>query len=171
MGGRARRDAALMRAPVGGFRIVEDPATGPEITGLIAYHLAQMHGNSPPESVHALGLAALRADDVTLWTLWEGDALLGCGALKRLSATHGEIKAMRTDPVHLRRGVATALLAHIVTEARHRGYANLSLETGSGPAFEAAHILYRRFGFAACGPFAGYTDDPFSRFMTLALAV
>lgn len=159
-----------MIADAAPFDIRLDDATGPEIAALIALHLAGMHGSSPPESVHALGLEALRAPDVTLWTLWEGDALLGCGALKQIAARHGEIKSMRTAPSQLGRGVGAALLSHIIAAAEKRGYERLSLETGSGAAFEPAHRLYLRFGFAFCGPFGGYVDDPFSRFMTRSLA-
>jgi putative acetyltransferase len=150
------------------FRIVRDDLTGPEIRALIAFHLGGMVSNSPPESVHAMGIDRLRAPDVTLWSLWDGDDLLGCGALKQIDATHGEIKSMRTAPHALRRGVGAALLEHIIAEAQARGYQRLSLETGSGEAFEAAHQLYARYGFGYCGPFADYRDDPFSRFMTLA---
>jgi putative acetyltransferase len=151
------------------LRIVQDDLTGPEIAALLREHLAGMHTHSPPESVHALDLAALRSPDITFWTAWEGTALAGCGALKQLDPRHGEIKSMRTASSHLRRGVASMLLAHVIRVARERDYTRLSLETGSGPAFDAAHALYTRFGFRYCGPFADYRDDPFSRFMTLAL--
>ena len=136
---------------------------------LLAEHLAGMAEQSPPESIHALNLDGLRAPDITFWTAWDGDDLCGFGALKELSPAHGEIKSMRTALAHLRKGVAAALLAHIIEEARRRKYERLSLETGSGPGFDAAHALYRRFGFENCGPFASYRDDPFSRFMTLVL--
>jgi putative acetyltransferase len=105
-----------------------------------------------------------------LWTAWDGAALLGCGALKALGDGEGEIKSMRTAPAHLRKGVAATLLEHILSVARARSYRRLSLETGTGPAFEPAYAFYRRFGFADCGAFADYrADDPFSRFMSLAL--
>lgn len=152
-----------------GFRIVQDDATGPEIRALIALHLDAMFATSPPESVHAMGIYRLRAPDVTLWSLWEGDDLLGCGALKQIDAAHGEIKSMRTAPQALRRGVGTALLTHIIAQARARGYQRLSLETGTGSTFEAAHRLYVRHGFDDCGPFADYRQDPFSRYMTRAI--
>ncbi len=129
-----------------------------------------MGGNSPPESVHALGVEALRAPDVTMWSVWEGPVLLGCGALKQLDPRHGEIKSMRTDPAHVRRGVAAALLERIIDVARARGYARISLETGSGSAFAASHALYRRFGFVECGPFGDYADTEFNRVMTLPIA-
>lgn len=142
----------------------------PAVIGLLRLHLADMAERSPPESVHALDLDALRAAEVSFWTAWKGDALLGCGALKALGDSEGEIKSMRTAPAHLRKGVASALLGHIVATARARGYDRLNLETGSGTAFEAAHAFYGRFGFVACGPFGDYpADDPFSRFMSLAL--
>ena len=136
---------------------------------LLEEHLANMRRLSPPESVHALPIEALRQPDVTFWTAWSGDELLGCGALKELDPAHGEIKSMRTAAAHRRQGVARGMLAHIVAEGRRRGYGRLSLETGSDAPFEPAQRLYAGFGFAPCAPFAGYTEDPNSVFMTLAL--
>jgi putative acetyltransferase len=142
----------------------------PQVIGLLQLHAAGMLATSPPESCHFLDLSALKTPDVTFWSAWEGAALLGIGALKQLDPGHGEIKSMRTAPEHLGKRVGTRILERILATARARGYARLSLETGSGEAFDAAHALYRRFGFADCGAFADYpADDPFSRFMTLAL--
>lgn len=146
-----------------------DDLKGPEIARLLEEHLRSLRALSPPESVHALDLEKLRRPEITFWTVWEGGALLGCGALKALDARHGELKSMRTAAAHLRRGVASALLRHIIEEARRRGYRRLSLETGSPDAFEPARRLYERFGFAVCGPFADYVDDPNSVFMTREL--
>jgi putative acetyltransferase len=156
-------------ADAGEFRIIEDDLSSAPVQALIALHLSGMHAYSPACSVHALDVDRLRAPGVTFWTLWEGDALLGCGALKELSVGEGEIKSMRTDPAALGRGVGTAILRHIIAEAKARGYARLNLETGTGPAFEPAHRLYLRHGFTDCPPFADYRNDPFSRFMTLIL--
>jgi len=145
---------------------LDDPA----VVGLLRLHLAEMAERSPPESVHALDLTGLAAPEIGFWTAWQGAALLGCGALKALGGGEGEIKSMRTAPDHLRKGVASALLEHIVSEARARGYRLLYLETGSGPAFEDAHAFYRRFGFSDCPAFGDYPKgDPFSRFMSLEL--
>jgi putative acetyltransferase len=142
----------------------------PAVIGLLRLHLESMAALSPPGSVHALDLAGLRAPEVGFRTAWDGDDLLGCGALKALGGGEGEIKSMRTAPRHVRKGVAAALLGHLVQTARSRGYSRLYLETGSGPAFAAAHAFYARFGFAPCETFADYPpDDPFSRFMSLAL--
>jgi putative acetyltransferase len=147
-----------------------DDLQGPEIAQLLQEHLQQMHLHSPPESVHALDLEALHRPEITFWTVWKDDELLGCGALKALDAAHAEIKSMRTVARHVRKGVATRLMRHILQEARRRGYRRLSLETGSGEAFAAAHALYERFGFVESSPFADYTDDPFSMFMTMELS-
>lgn len=144
--------------------------THPAVIALLDEHLQHMRSTSPPESVHALDHDELRAPEVTFWTAWDGDELLGCGALKALDATHGEIKSMRTARKHLRKGVAAEILEHIITVARERGYERLSLETGSGGPFEAALRFYERHGFEYCEPFADYTLDPFSRFMSLRLA-
>lgn len=146
-----------------------DDLRGPEIRALLEEHLANMRRISPPESVHALDLEALRRPGITFWTVWDGGRLLGCGALKQLDARHGEVKSMRTAEPARRRGVARAVLAHIVEEGRRRGYARLSLETGSQPFFAPAHRLYESFGFARCGPFDGYAEDPNSVFMAMEL--
>lgn len=146
-----------------------DDLQGPEVRRLLAEHLHSMTLHSPPESIHALDLTGLLAPDVTFWSAWDGADLLGCGALKELDPYHGEIKSMRTASRHLRKGVARAMLAHILAEARRRGYVRLSLETGTAAAFEPAHRLYASAGFIHCAPFAGYVEDPYSVFMTREL--
>ncbi len=148
------------------MRITPDHLTGPEIRALLEVHFAGMLANSPPGSCHFLDFDGLNAPDVTFWSIWEDDSLMGCGALKRLDPLHGEIKSMRTHADHLRKGVGAAMLRHIIDEAKARGIKRLSLETGSGDAFDAAHALYLRFGFEYCPPFGAYTVDTFSRFMT-----
>jgi putative acetyltransferase len=151
------------------WRIVRDDLTHPDVVALLGLHLRAAHENSPPGSVFALDLSGLRDPSVTLWTLWEEDTLFGMGALKTLDAGHGEIKSMRTAPGQLRRGVAAAMLDHLIAQGRTRGYARLSLETGSNEPFAAARALYERAGFVECEPFADYTDRDFSRYYTLAL--
>ncbi len=151
------------------FQIRPDDLSGDAIRALIGEHLASMAALSPPESVHALDLSGLTAPGVTLWSAWDGDALVGCGALKQLDTAHGELKSMRTVGAHRRRGVASAVLEHLIAEARARGYRRLSLETGSQPGFEPARRFYARHGFEVCGPFADYGPDPNSAFMTRAL--
>ena len=150
-------------------RIVDirvDDLTDPKVAGLLAEHLENMAQLSPPESVHALAIEGLRRPGITFWTAWNGTELLGCGALKELDPQHGEIKSMRTASAHRREGVATALLKHILEEAKKRDYKVVSLETGSMAAFAPAHNLYAKFGFGRCGPFADYLEDPNSVFMT-----
>ena len=151
------------------MHIKVDDLSGAEIIALLNEHLAHMRSLGPPESTHALPVEALRGPGVTFWSAWEDGELLGCGALKELDPQHGEIKAMRTASRHLRKGVARAMLDHIVAEAKRRGYRRLSLETGSRPPFEPARQLYRRCGFDYCGLFADYWDDPNSVFMTREL--
>lgn len=146
-----------------------DDLTGSEIYELLQEHLRSMYLHSPPESVHALDIEALRRPEITFWSVWEGDELLGCGALKELDPQHAEIKSMRTSAQHLRKGVAKYLLNYILEEARRRGFRRLSLETGSMKAFEPARNLYANFGFKYCEPFADYIEDPYSVFMTREL--
>ncbi len=128
-----------------------------------------MHEISPPESIHALDLAGLRAPEITFWSAWNGNELLGCGALKALNAKTGEVKSMRTVKAHRDKGVGSKILEHILKEAKARGYTSLNLETGSQPEFAPARGLYERYGFDYWGPFADYTDDPNSVFMMKTL--
>lgn len=146
--------------------IRSDDLSHPAVHALLREHLAGMQANSPPGAVFALDLAALRVPAITFWTAWDGDELLGCGALKTLDANHGEIKSMRTASAHLRRGVAQALLDTVIQHASASGLHRLSLETGSAPAFQPAIVLYERNGFARSGPFGDYGDNGFSIFMT-----
>lgn len=146
-----------------------DDLSRPQVQALLQEHLDNMHELSPPEHVFALDLARLRVPEITFWTVWQDDELLGCGALKELSPTHGEVKSMRTPAAARRRGAGRAILLHIIDVARQRGYTTLSLETGSDPAFAPAHNLYRSHGFTLSGPFGSYRADPHSTFMELRL--
>lgn len=152
------------------MRIEIDDLSRPAVHALLQEHLDNMYQLSPPESVHALDLAKLRSADITFWTVWADDGLLGCGALKQLDRTHGEVKSMRTPASLRRRGAGRAVLAHIIAEATARGYERLSLETGPVSGFEVAHRLYASYGFEYCGPFGPYREDPHSVFMSLRLA-
>lgn len=149
--------------------IKPDDLRGAEIALLLQEHLSSMQALSPPESVHALDIEALRQPDITFWSAWEGAALCGCGALKQLGDQHGEVKSMRTAAGQRRAGVASKILLQIIEEARQRGYRRLSLETGSMKAFEPAHALYASFGFELCAPFGDYAEDPNSVFMSREL--
>ncbi len=146
-----------------------DDLSGREIGELLAEHLRCMAVISPPESRHALNLDGLRKPDITFWSVWQDRDVVGCGALKELDAGHGEIKSMRTAAGHLRTGVGSFVLQHIISEAKRRGYRRLSLETGSMSYFRPAHALYQKFGFKRCAPFANYREDPNSAFMTREL--
>lgn len=145
--------------------IREDNLTGKVITRFLREHLDNMHDITPPGGVHAMDVEALRAPEVTFWSAWEGEVLLGCGALKELDPRRGEIKSMRTVVTHRGKGVASALLEHMTAEAVRRGYRELYLETGAQPEFAPARALYERHGFTYRGPFGDYTDDPNSVFM------
>ena len=139
------------------------------VVTLLSDHLADMRSITPPESVHALDPKAFPSADLTLWSAWEGEELLGCGALKELSPELGEIKAFRTVEAQRGKGVASRLLEHLLRVAADRGFSRLSLETGSGPEFAPARRLYARYGFEPCPPFGDYEEDPNSAFMSKAL--
>src|ERR1041384_2395087 len=147
------------------MKIRVDDLSGPEIAEFLREHLRSLAEVSPPESRHALNLDELRKPGLTFWSVWEGGEVVGCGALKELDPQHGEIKSMRTAAAHLRKGVGSAVLKHIILEAKRRGDRRLSLETGSMPYFAPAHALYRKFEFEQCAPFGDYLQDPNSLFM------
>jgi putative acetyltransferase len=128
-----------------------------------------MRSITPLESKHALDLDGLRRPEITFWSVVDGDALVGCGAIKRLDAGHAEVKSMRTAPTRKRSGIASLVLAHIITEAGRMGFTRLSLETGAAEFFLPARRLYEKFGCDYCQPFADYRPDPLSVFMTRAL--
>lgn len=151
------------------YRIIEDDLTGPEIADLLHLHLDEMHSWSPPESVHAMGIERLRAADVTFYSAWADGRLAACGAIKQLSADHGELKSMRAHPDFRRAGAGRAILEHLLAVAARRGYCRVSLETGRPEQFLPARRLYEANGFAECPPFGDYTQDPFSICMTRTL--
>lgn len=152
-----------------GMRIVRDDLIHPAVLALLDLHVRQAHANSPADGVFALDVAGLKDPALTLWSAWEGEALLAIGALKQLDATHGEVKSMRTAPAQLRRGAARAMLTHLIGAARARGYRRLSLETGANDAFAPARALYEAAGFVPCETFGDYQLTGFNRCYTLAL--
>jgi len=150
--------------------IRQDDLAGDLTRALLRLHLAGMQASSPgPEHVFALDVSALQAREVTVWTAWIGERIAAIGALKDLGGLTGEVKSMRTHPEFLRRGIGAAMLEHIIGEARARGMRRLSLETGSGPAFEPALALYRKRGFVAGEPFGDYVQSAFNQFLHLTL--
>lgn len=151
------------------MEIVVDDLSGPQIAEFLREHLAEMRSLTPPESTHALDLDGLRGPDVTFWSVMDGDAVVGCGAIKRLDAEHAELKSMRTAATRKRSGIASKLLEHILVEAKRMGFTRLSLETGSADFFLPARKLYERFGFDYCEPFGDYGPEPNSVFMTRSL--
>jgi putative acetyltransferase len=151
------------------MRIVEGGLCDPRVVDLLHTHLTSARAETAPGSAHALDLTGLQSPDISFWTIWDDETLLGVGALKRLSADHGEIKSMYTAQSTRGRGVGSAMLRHIIATARVRGMSRLSLETGSWEYFRPAQALYRSHGFVECPPFADYVLDPNSVFMALDL--
>lgn len=136
------------------YTIIPDDLSGEAILALLQFHLDEMHQFSPPGSVHAMPAERLRQPDVTFFSAWDGKTLAGCGAIRHLDETHGELKSMRVAPQYRRKGAGRALLEHMLAEARARGYRRVSLETGRPAPFLPAHTLYRAHGFVECPPFA-----------------
>ena len=148
------------------LRIVKTGLDDPRVLDLLRVHFEACHAVTPPESAHVFDVSRLKDADVHFWSAWEGDTLMGVGALKCLDLEHGEVKSMHTSKEARRRGVGSAIVQHILTEAKQLGLKRLSLETGSFGFFEPARALYARHGFVLCEPFGDYQHDPYSSFMT-----
>ncbi|WP_343815360.1 GNAT family N-acetyltransferase [Colwellia asteriadis] len=148
-----------MNIKIGGLR-------DEQVISLLEEHHEDMLSHSPPESVHALDISALEQPNVTFWSLWIGQDLVGIAALKELDKYHGEIKSMRTSTHFLRKGIARKMLEHLILQASARSYKKLSLETGTMDAFLPAQKLYQQCGFQVCKPFGSYQEDPYSMFMS-----
>jgi putative acetyltransferase len=140
--------------------------TNANVVQLLQQHSDDMYATSPADSVHTLDIQALSQPDIRFWTLWDGDHLAGCGAIKRLDKYHGEIKSMRTTNAYRQQGIGTQILHHLIADAAQLGITRVSLETGSMTFFTPARRLYQKFGFQLCQPFAHYNADPNSVFMT-----
>ena len=151
------------------MKIIPGDFCDPRVIDLLRIHLATARAESPRCSAHALDLDGLNGPDISFWAGWDGERPMGVGALRRLTPDHGEVKSMHTPEAVRGKGAASAMLRHIIATAQARGYARLSLETGSMAYFEPARALYRRHGFKECEPFADYRPDPNSTFMTLDL--
>ena len=151
------------------MRIELDDLCRPQVLALLEEHLRNMYELSPPDKVFAFDASKLMASEITFWTVWEDQTLLGCAALKELSTSAGEIKSMRTPKAMRRRGAGRALLAHILAVSRERNYSEVFLETGRHADFGAAQSLYRSAGFVPCGPFGSYRENANSVFMSMRL--
>ena len=151
------------------MRIELDDLCRPQVLALLEEHLRNMYELSPPDKVFAFDASKLMAPEITFWTIWEDQTLLGCAALKELSTSAGEIKSMRTPKAMRRRGAGRALLAHILAVSRERNYSEVFLETGRHADFGAAQNLYRSAGFVPCGHFGSYRENSNSVFMSMRL--
>ncbi|MEH8018008.1 GNAT family N-acetyltransferase [Rheinheimera muenzenbergensis] len=151
------------------MQIKLDDLSGGEVITLLQEHLADMYATSPPESVHALDIEALKASNIRFFSAWHDNTLAGCVAIKALDSQQAELKSMRTSHAFRGKGIGQALLQYIINHAKAQGFAVLSLETGTQDYFAPARNLYRKFGFSDCGPFGQYKLDPNSHFMTLSL--
>jgi putative acetyltransferase len=151
------------------MHIVSGGLDDPRVLALLDHHARMGAANTAPGSAHALNHEGLKAPDVRFWSMWDGDELVAVGALRRLSANHGEVKSMHTAEAARRRGAGAAMLRHVIAAARADGIERLSLETGSWDYFLPAHALYRAHGFVECPPFGDYRADPNSLFLTLDL--
>ncbi|MEM6510401.1 MAG: GNAT family N-acetyltransferase [Pseudomonadota bacterium] len=151
------------------MKIIIDDLTGGEVLVLLEEHLSDMYATSPPESVHALDVEALKASNITFFSGWKQQQLAGCVAIKTLDTHSAELKSMCTAKPFRGCGVASQLLLFALEHAKMKEFSSVSLETGTQDYFFAARTLYKKFGFVDCGPFGSYSIDPNSHFMTRAL--
>jgi putative acetyltransferase len=151
------------------MRIVPGDLTDPRIIDLLHTHVTTARAETARGSAHALDINGLQSPEISFWTIWDHDELLGVGALRRLSPDHGEIKSMHTTQSARRRGAGSAMLRHLIDKARADGLSRLSLETGSWDYFVPARSFYKHHGFVECPPFGDYVADANSVFMTLEL--
>lgn len=151
------------------MKITDGGLDDPRVQALLEYHFTTARAETGRGSAHALDLSGLKLPDIHFYSAWEGDCVIAIGALKQLSESHGEIKSMHTQQSHRRKGAGSAMLRHIIAEARKKKFSHLSLETGSWPYFIPARELYKRHGFIECPPFGDYVPDANSIFMTLEL--
>lgn len=151
------------------MRIVEGGLNDPRVQALVALHQRLAREATAEGFAFALDLSGLRVPGIRFFSAWDGEELLGVGALKRLAPDHGEVKSMHTAQAARRRGVGAALLRHIIDQARAAGMARLSLETGTSAYFQAAVALYLAQGFVPCGPFGDYAASSENRFLTFHL--
>ena len=150
-------------------RIAADDPCAPEVRALLERHLTFALETTPPEHSFALDTERLLDPAITFYGYRVSGELLGIGALRELSPSHGEIKSMHTAAAARGRGVGRAMLTHLLAVARSRGYARVSLETGTMAEFAAARALYASAGFTPCEPFADYELSPDNCFMTLVI--
>jgi putative acetyltransferase len=152
----------MIRITIGDFK-------DPRVVDLVCIHRATARAETAVGSAHALDLAELQAPNISFWTIWDDQVLLGCGALKTLSSDHGEVKTMHTAQFMRRGGIGSTMLRHIIATARARGMSRLSLETGASDYFRPARAFYKSHGFRECAPFGDYVLDPNSIFLSLNL--
>lgn len=148
------------------MRIEEGGLDDPRVIALLTIHVTRARDVTPADSAHALDQSGLKRPSIRFWTIWDGETLLGTAALKRLDATHGEIKSMHVAEAARRQGAGGEILRHVLAQAKAMGLTRASLETGSFDYFAPARALYAKHGFVECGPFQGYKPDRNSVFMT-----
>ena len=149
------------------MKSLENNFDHPEVNSLLTKHFIELRSVSPEGSAHVLDIPGLKISSIKFWSLWDNNQLIGCGALKFLSNTHGEFKSIRVADKHRKKGMGEKIISHLITEAKKIGIKKLSIETGAGEFFLPARKLFKKFGFKTCKPFAHYKDDPNSCYFSL----
>ena len=151
------------------MKSLENNFDHPEVNSLLTKHFIELRSVSPEGSAHVLDIPGLKISSIKFWSLWDNNQLIGCGALKFLSETHGEFKSIRVADKYRKKGMGEKIISHLITEAKKIGIKKLSIETGAGEFFLPARKLFKKFGFKACKPFAHYKEDPNSCYFDLEI--
>ena len=148
---------------------LEDPRS-PDLIDLLHAHKAFAREWSLPENMYVLDAERLASEAISFFSARRQGRLLAVGALCPLDDEHVEIKSMHTAQEARGQGVGFAMLQHLLANATEQGYRRVSLETGTGDAFEPARSIYRRSGFKVCPPFGDHVISTDSVCMTLDLS-
>ena len=151
------------------MKSLENNFDHPEVNSLLTKHFIELRSVSPEGSTHVLDIPGLKISSIKFWSLWDNDQLIGCGALKFLSETHGEFKSIRVADKYRKKGMGEKIISHLIAEAKKIGIKKLSIETGAGEFFLPARKLFMKFGFKSCKPFAHYKEDPNSCYFDLEI--
>jgi putative acetyltransferase len=152
------------------FAITRESPQGADLALIFQRHTADMHADTPPESIHMMDASELDVPEVHFHVLREAGQPVAMGAFKVIAPGHGEVKSMHVLSEARGRGLSRVMLDHLLAEARAAGLTRLSLETGSQDLFLPARKLYEKAGFTECAPFGSYRLDPNSVYMTLSLS-
>lgn len=138
---------------------VEAPSS-PDAARLIEALDADLAKTYPPEVIFGLHEEDHDEEHMVFLVARRGDRAIGCGALRTLDETTGEVKRMYVVPDERGGGVSRVLLAAIETIAIGKRYHTLRLETGK--LSPAPLALYRSSGYREIPLYGEYVGNDYS---------